>query len=49
MQYTALSKADVDVLQLWYEELLTKLRPNAVGLVDAFDIPDEVSTQVLME
>ncbi|KOB65548.1 putative peroxisomal acyl-coenzyme A oxidase 1-like protein, partial [Operophtera brumata] len=25
----------------WYEELLTKLRPNAVGLVDSFDIRDE--------
>ncbi|XP_026319516.1 probable peroxisomal acyl-coenzyme A oxidase 1 [Hyposmocoma kahamanoa] len=47
LRYTALTKANVDTLQLWYEELLTKLRPNAVGLVDAFDIPDEILRSTL--
>ncbi|XP_026758676.2 probable peroxisomal acyl-coenzyme A oxidase 1 [Galleria mellonella] len=38
--YTAIEKKDVESLQYWYEELLREIRPNAVGLVDAFDIPD---------
>lgn len=42
-QYTSICKNDVDKLELWYEELLSKIRPNAVGLVDAFDLHDEVS------
>lgn len=37
-----MSKADVETLSLRYEELLGLIRPNAVGLVDAFDIRDEV-------
>ena len=41
-QFSNLSPADVDGLQLWLEQLLTKLRPNAVGIVDSFDIRDEI-------
>ncbi|KAJ0182750.1 hypothetical protein K1T71_002119 [Dendrolimus kikuchii] len=40
--YTTVSSKDAEILQLWYEELLAKIRPNAVGLVDSFDIIDEV-------
>lgn len=43
-QYTCISELDVDHLQSQYEELLGRIRPNAVGLVDAFDIIDGVST-----
>lgn len=42
MQYSNLSPADVDSLQLWLEKLLAKLRPNAVGIVDSFDIHDDI-------
>jgi len=34
-------------LQDWQAELLTRLRPNAVGLVDSFDLRDEVIGSVL--
>ncbi|CAG9796941.1 unnamed protein product [Diatraea saccharalis] len=39
---TSICERDVEHLQAWYESLLTQLRPNAVGLVDAFDIRDEI-------
>lgn len=42
LQYTSIKKSDVEELQTKYEQLLLKIRPNAVGLVDAFDYPDEV-------
>ncbi|XP_059058405.1 probable peroxisomal acyl-coenzyme A oxidase 1 [Achroia grisella] len=45
--YTSIGKEDVDKLQYWYEELLRKIRPNAVGLVDAFDIPDNMLNSTL--
>lgn len=32
----------MDVLQAWLEKLLASIRPNAVGIVDSFDIRDEV-------
>ncbi|XP_026731719.1 probable peroxisomal acyl-coenzyme A oxidase 1 [Trichoplusia ni] len=41
LQYTPISHSDVAFLRSWYVELLDKVRPNAVGLVDAFDIIDE--------
>ncbi|CAH3966597.1 probable peroxisomal acyl-coenzyme A oxidase 1 [Pieris brassicae] len=40
--YTQLSEKEVKALQRRYEDLLEKIRPNAVGLVDAFDYRDEV-------
>ncbi|XP_072946847.1 acyl-coenzyme A oxidase 1-like isoform X2 [Epargyreus clarus] len=42
LRYTSISEKDLDDLQRKYEELLTLIRPNAVGLVDAFDIRDEI-------
>lgn len=41
-QYSTITRADIAKLQARYEVLLGLLRPNAVGLVDAFDIRDEV-------
>ena len=32
----------MDTLQGWLEELLALIRPNAVSIVDSFDIRDEV-------
>ncbi|XP_045447152.1 probable peroxisomal acyl-coenzyme A oxidase 1 [Melitaea cinxia] len=45
--YTNLSEKDVRVLQKRYEDLLEKIRPNAVGLVDGFDFRDEVLNSTL--
>ncbi|CAG9117958.1 unnamed protein product [Plutella xylostella] len=42
LRYTSISERDIEQLQTWYEDLLQKIRPNAVGLVDAFDIRDEI-------
>ncbi|XP_041975110.1 probable peroxisomal acyl-coenzyme A oxidase 1 isoform X2 [Aricia agestis] len=42
LRYTCLSEKNVNILERQYEELLAALRPNAVGLVDAFDIRDEI-------
>ncbi|XP_028031521.1 probable peroxisomal acyl-coenzyme A oxidase 1 [Bombyx mandarina] len=42
LRFTSISERDIERLQRWYEDLLSKLRPNAVGLVDAFDIRDEI-------
>lgn len=47
-QYSTISENDIDSLQRQYEELLAKIRPNAVGLVDAFDLRDEVGLFVHM-
>lgn len=41
-QFSSLSEEDIIGLQQRYEALLAKIRPNAVGLVDAFDLRDEV-------
>lgn len=38
---------DIEQLQLWLEELLALIRPNAAGIVDGFDISDEVLSSVL--
>lgn len=43
LQYTSITSEDVKRLQAWYEDTLAALRPNAVGLVDAFDLDDMVS------
>uniref|UniRef100_A0A2A4J068 Acyl-coenzyme A oxidase n=1 Tax=Heliothis virescens TaxID=7102 RepID=A0A2A4J068_HELVI len=42
LMYTSISEKDILDLQLQYEELLRAIRPNAVGLVDAFDLRDEL-------
>jgi len=46
-QFSSLCPADVESVQGWLEELLAKLRPNAVGLVDSFDLPDAVVRSAL--
>ncbi|XP_075992761.1 acyl-coenzyme A oxidase 1-like [Anticarsia gemmatalis] len=45
--YTSISEGDVLQLRDIYEELLEKIRPNAVGLVDAFDFRDEILNSTL--
>lgn len=35
------------MLQIWLENLLTLIRPNAVGIVDGFDIHDDVLASAL--
>ncbi|CAK1601685.1 unnamed protein product [Parnassius mnemosyne] len=45
--YTPITHKDVEQMHLWYEETLTKIRPNAVGLVDAFDIRDDMLQSTL--
>lgn len=40
--YTSISEKDIVELQTAYEELLQKIRPNAVGIVEAFDLRDEL-------
>ncbi|CAH0724580.1 unnamed protein product, partial [Brenthis ino] len=42
LRYSSISEQDIDHLQRRYEELLESIRPNAVGLVDAFDVRDEL-------
>lgn len=41
-QFSCLRPEDVPILQNRLEDLLEAIRPNAVGLVDAFDIRDEI-------
>ncbi|KAI5632452.1 acyl-CoA oxidase domain-containing protein [Phthorimaea operculella] len=45
--YTAISETDIQELQKKYEALLMLIRPNAVGLVDAFDFRDEILNSAL--
>ncbi|KAG6460353.1 hypothetical protein O3G_MSEX011931 [Manduca sexta] len=47
LRYSAVSEEDVVALQQKYEELLALIRPDAVGLVDAFDIRDEILNSTL--
>ncbi|CAH0724581.1 unnamed protein product, partial [Brenthis ino] len=45
--YTKLCEKNVRKLQRRYEDLLENIRPNAVGLVDAFDLRDEILNSTL--
>ncbi|XP_026759158.2 probable peroxisomal acyl-coenzyme A oxidase 1 [Galleria mellonella] len=45
--YSTISKDDIAALNKRYEELLALIRPNAVGLVDGFDLRDEVLNSTL--
>lgn len=47
MQFVNVTSADIEVLQNRLEASLKKFKPNAIGIVDAFDIPDEVLGSVL--
>lgn len=42
LQFTTIKENDIRALQNKLEELLAKIRPNAVSIVDSFDIPDKV-------
>ncbi|KOB77089.1 putative Acyl-coenzyme A oxidase 1, peroxisomal [Operophtera brumata] len=45
--FTSITESDVSALRHAYEDLLEKIRPNAVGLVDAFDYRDEILNSTL--
>ncbi|CAK1544437.1 unnamed protein product [Leptosia nina] len=47
LRYTSISENNIHQLEKKYEELLAAIRPNAVGLVDAFDICDEILQSTL--
>lgn len=47
LRYSTVSEMDLVDLQQKYEELLALIRPNAVGLVDAFDLRDEILNSTL--
>ncbi|XP_053613248.1 probable peroxisomal acyl-coenzyme A oxidase 1 [Plodia interpunctella] len=42
LRFTSISERDIERLQRCYEELLARLRPDAVALVDGFDFRDEI-------
>ncbi|XP_059615511.1 probable peroxisomal acyl-coenzyme A oxidase 1 [Phlebotomus argentipes] len=47
LRFTTISEANVEQLQKRLEGVLSRLRPNAVALVDGFDFPDEVLRSAL--
>ncbi|OAD59251.1 putative peroxisomal acyl-coenzyme A oxidase 1 [Eufriesea mexicana] len=47
LQFSSMKKADVLVLQSRLEDLLAIIRPNIVGIVDGFDIHDEILNSTL--
>lgn len=47
LRFTETTGGDIEKLQGWLEELLSLIRPNAVGIVDSFDIRDEVLSSTL--
>ncbi|KAK0180414.1 hypothetical protein PV327_006058 [Microctonus hyperodae] len=42
LRFSCMKSNDVQIIQKRLEDLLELIRPNAVGLVDAFDIRDEI-------
>lgn len=46
-KFVNITSEDIAALQARLETVLTQLRPNAVGIVDGFDIPDKVLSSVL--
>lgn len=47
IQYSNLKSDDVLSVQILQEDSLRRIRPNAVGLVDSFDIQDEILDSAL--
>ncbi|KAJ9577675.1 hypothetical protein L9F63_005755, partial [Diploptera punctata] len=47
LMYSHVSARDITGLQQWMEQLLSQIRPNAVGIVDGFDICDEILSSAL--
>lgn len=46
-QFTSIKEEDIRALQTRLEDILARIRPNAVGVVDGFDIPDGVLNSAL--
>lgn len=46
-KFAGLTEKDVQQMQQRLENVLTKIRPNAVGIVDGFDIPDKILSSAL--
>lgn len=42
LQFVNIKSSDIERLQSRLEGTLRKFRPNAIGIVDGFDIPDHV-------
>lgn len=47
LRFSATTGSNIENLQQWLEELLAAIRPNAVSIVDSFDIRDEVLSSAL--
>lgn len=47
LRFTSACGKDIEVLQNWLENLLEVLRPNVVGIVDGFDIHDDILSSTL--
>ncbi|KAE9532033.1 hypothetical protein AGLY_010235 [Aphis glycines] len=47
LQHSNLKPINVHSIQCLLEDCLERIRPNAVGLVDSFDIPDEILDSAL--
>ncbi|XP_063239947.1 probable peroxisomal acyl-coenzyme A oxidase 1 [Bacillus rossius redtenbacheri] len=47
LRFSAVTAQDIDHAQRWLEQLLAAVRPDAVGVVDGFDICDEVLSSAL--
>ncbi|XP_059613153.1 probable peroxisomal acyl-coenzyme A oxidase 1 [Phlebotomus argentipes] len=47
LRFVNISEADIRELQATLEALLSRVRPNAVGIVDGFDIPDGILQSAL--
>ncbi|KAG5309180.1 ACOX1 oxidase, partial [Pseudoatta argentina] len=47
LRFSCLNNEDVPALQTRFEEMLTAIRPNAVGIVDGFNIRDEILASAL--
>uniref|UniRef100_A0A1L8DZK4 Acyl-coenzyme A oxidase n=1 Tax=Nyssomyia neivai TaxID=330878 RepID=A0A1L8DZK4_9DIPT len=47
LRFVSITEGDIQDLQHTLEGLLANIRPNAVGIVDGFDIPDEILQSAL--
>lgn len=47
LQFSSLRSEDIPAVQARLEELLAAIRPNAIGIVDGFDIRDEILDSAL--
>lgn len=47
LQFTTITEKEVQYLQEKLELCLAQIRPNAVGIVDGFDIPDQILCSAL--